>query len=188
MRTGVKIAIKKLPVHKPFKRLCSLKDNEHRELDSDHTTVLSCLQDKVEEVVVYFRACFGEEWYETALILMRISFVLFKVGCECIHLFNMMIYQWKYVLYKYQQNASENRDSVINPCLLKINMYNIYILDSSRNEHVHVHYVPLPKTILYYYRKCIYCTNIYKYICINFFSEISGDSLKRKTWDILIIS
>jgi len=35
MRTGVKTAIKKSPVHKPFRWLCSLKDNDYRELDSD---------------------------------------------------------------------------------------------------------------------------------------------------------
>lgn len=52
----------------------------------------------------------------------------------------MMIYQWKYVLYKYQQNTSENRDSVTNPYLFKINMYNIYILDNSRKEHVQIVY------------------------------------------------
>lgn len=52
----------------------------------------------------------------------------------------MMIYQWKYILYKYQQNTPENRDNVINLYLLKINMYNIYILDSSRNEHVQIMY------------------------------------------------
>lgn len=58
-------------------------------------------------------------------------------------------------------------------------MYNIYILDSSRNEHVQIIYHYL-NPILYYYRKCLCCTNIYKYICINFFSEMSVDSLKRK--------
>lgn len=46
----------------------------------------------------------------------------------------MIIYQWKYILYINQQNTAENRDSVINPYILKINMYNIYILDSSRNN------------------------------------------------------
>lgn len=29
-------------------------------------------------------------------------------------------------------------DSVINPYIFKINMYNIYILDSSRNEHLQI--------------------------------------------------
>lgn len=52
----------------------------------------------------------------------------------------MMIYQWKNILYKFQQNTPENRDSVINPYIFTINMYNIYILDSSRNEHVHIMY------------------------------------------------
>lgn len=102
--------------------------------------ILSYFQDKVWEMIVYFRAHFGEEWYETALILMRITLVLFKVEFECINLFIMLIHQWKYSLYKHQQNTSENRDSVIKLCLFKINMYSIYILDSSRNEYVQVMY------------------------------------------------
>lgn len=48
----------------------------------------------------------------------------------------MMMYQWKYILYTNQQNTAENRDNMINPYIFKINMYNIYILDSSRNEHL----------------------------------------------------
>jgi len=108
-----------------------------------HTTVLLYHQDKVSQVVVYFRARFGEEWYEKAVTLMRTSLVLFKVGCEYIHLFIIMICQWKYILYKYQQNVFENRDSMINPHLFKINMYNIYISDSYRNEHAQImnHYL-----------------------------------------------
>lgn len=41
------------------------------------------------------------------------------------------------------KHTSENTDSVINPYLLKIDMYNIYIEDSSRNECVQIvcHYL-----------------------------------------------
>lgn len=96
-----------------------------------------------------------------------------------------MIHQWKYSLYKYQHNTSENRDSVIKPYLFKINMYNIYILDSSRNEYVQVMYRYLKQFSITENAFAVQVS--INNICINFFSEMSVDSLKSKAWDILSI-
>lgn len=48
---------------------------------------------KVQDMTDYFRANFGGKWCETALILVRIDLVIFKVGCDSIHPFIMMMYQ-----------------------------------------------------------------------------------------------
>lgn len=76
--------------------------------------VLSCLQEKVQEMTAYFRAHFGEKWCETALILVRIGLVLSKVKGVTVSTF-LWWYQWKYILYTNQKNIAENRDNGINP-------------------------------------------------------------------------
>lgn len=42
--------------------------------------VLSHFQEKAQEIIVYFRARFGEKWCETTLILMRLGTFQSKMG------------------------------------------------------------------------------------------------------------